>query len=290
MGRQLLLGAHLSIAGGLCHALRAARRHRFPTLAMFVRNQRQWAAPPLEEAEVREFRELRRSLGISPVVAHGSYLLNLCGEREVRRRSIAALAEDLTRCVRLGIDHLVFHPGSRADSAEGVRLVAAGLDEVLARAPDGQTSVLLETTSGAGRTLGGTFEQLAAVLGLSRRPDRLGVCLDTCHVFAAGWDIRSAGGYEAMMTRLDATVGLSRLKAVHVNDSRGDLGSRRDRHEHIGKGKIGLGGFVHFLCDRRLARVPLILETPKGQDPRGRDWDSVNANVLRRLARRTGGT
>ena len=316
----MLLGAHLSIAGGLCEALRAARKYRFETLALFVRNQRQWAAPPLAHEAAEEFRSLRRRLGIGPVVAHGSYLLNLAGEPTVRRKSLAALAEDLRRCGRLGIEYLVIHPGSRADAGEGMRLIAEGLREALAAATaaaspapeaaaaSGATApagcagpaILLETTSGAGHSIGGRFEELAEILALAGAPagpdarrvgageagaPRLGVCLDTCHVFAAGYDLRTPHAYAQTMARLDAAVGLWRLKAVHLNDSLGDLGSRLDRHAHIGKGRLGLAAFANLVRDERLAGVPLLLETPKGKDRRGRDWDRVNAGAIRRLAR-----
>ena len=281
----MLLGAHLSIAGGLHEALRAARRYRFNTLGLFVRNQRQWACPPLSEQAVLAFRSLRRRLGIAPVVAHGSYLLNLCGRPLVRRKSIAALAEDRRRCGRLGIEYLVIHPGSHADAGEGGRLIAEGLRHVLDASAGAGTAVLLETTAGAGHSIGGRFEELAEALERAASPGLLGVCLDTCHVFAAGYDIRTPQAYARTMSRFDAVIGLSRLKAVHLNDSRGELGSRLDRHEHIGKGRIGLEGFAHFLHDPRMERIPLILETPKGKDPRGRDWDRVNAGAIRRLHR-----
>jgi len=295
----MLLGSHLSIAGGLHNALVAARKYRFDTVALFVRNQRQWACPPLEDDEVARFRALRKKLGISPVIAHGPYLLNLAGGEAVRGKSIEGLVEDLRRCERLGIDYLVFHPGSNPDRGEGVRLIADGLNRVmrLSAAPAlpaeavlsavsgqrGGTVILLETTAGAGHAIGGRFEELAEILALVERPQRFGVCLDTCHVFAAGYDIRDPRAYAETIARFDAVVGLPRLKAVHLNDSLGDLGSRLDRHAHIGKGKIGLAGLANLVRDPRFAKVPLILETPKGKDPRGRDWDRVNARIIRGL-------
>jgi deoxyribonuclease IV len=346
---SMLLGAHLSIAGGLCEALRAARRYRFAALALFLRNHRQWAAPPLSEEAAEEFRALRRKLGVGPVAAHGSYLSNLAGSPAVRRKSVDSLAEDRRRCGRLGIEYLVIHPGSHADAAEGVRLIAEGLREVLGVSGEAATMILLETTAGAGHSIGGRFEELAEVLaraegsaqadnlsaaandrprlqpGYSAAPPpnplpaprgggkgrgapetpaeagachtsvagqrplpvhgRLGVCLDTCHVFAAGYDLRTPRAYAETMALFDAVIGLSRLRAVHLNDSLGRLGSRLDRHAHIGKGRIGLEGFGNLVRDPRLAGVPLILETPKGKDRRGRDWDRLNADAIRRLAR-----
>jgi deoxyribonuclease-4 len=279
------LGAHLSIAGGLHEALVRASRYGFDTVALFVRNQLQWRSPPLGEQAVRAFRRTRRRLGIGPVVAHGSYLLNLAGSHEVRRRSVAALGDDLDRCGRLGIEYLVFHPGSHGDPALGIALIAEALNETMARCRRRRPKILLETTAGAGNTIGRSFEQLAAVLGRLERPRRFGVCLDTCHVFAAGYDVRSRRAYRRTMARFDRIIGLDRLMAIHLNDSRGKLASRLDRHAHIGHGQIGLRGFANFVVDRRLAAVPMLLETPKQRDEKtGRDWDEINAEALRRLA------
>ena len=282
----MLLGSHLSIVGGVDRALIAAGRYGFRTVGLFVRNQLQWRVPPLSDETVTAFRRTRRRLGIGPVVAHGSYLVNLAGRYALRRKSIAATLADLTACGRLGIEYLVLHPGSRPNAEEGVRLIAEAIDEIFARLPRRRCKLLLETTAGAGNGLGGTFEQLAAILGRLRRPGRVGVCLDTCHVFAAGYDLRTAAAYRETMTHFDRTVGLERLRAIHLNDSLGALGSRRDRHEHVGRGKIGLRGFGHVVNDPRLADIPMILETPKGKDRRGRDWDDVNAETIRKLVRR----
>ena len=285
----MLLGSHLSVAGGLEKALEAAHRFRFNTLALFVRNQRQWRCPPLAEAVVTKFHRLRDRLGIGPVVAHGSYLLNLAGSPEVRGKSIRAIREDLDRCNRLGIEYLVIHPGSNRQAEDGIRVIADGLNEIAASEDShwGRMAcrLLLETTAGAGNSIGGRFEQLAAILSLLHRPERFGVCLDACHAFAAGYDIRTPQAYAKTMALLDRTVGLPCLRAIHLSDCRGGLGGHLDRHEHIGKGRIGRMGFANFVNDPRLDRVPMILETPKGEDSRGRDWDLINANVLRRLRR-----
>jgi len=282
----MLLGAHMSIHGGLHNALTAAAGCGFGAVAMFVRNQVQWRVPPLSDEAVATFRRTRRRLGLSPVVAHGSYLVNLAGLRDVRRKSIRATRADLARCGRLGIEQLVLHPGSRADADEGIRLIAAGVNDALDAAACRRPKLLLETTAGSGNCIGRTFEQLAAILASVRRPRRVGVCLDTCHVFAAGYDIRSPRAYRETMAHFDRVIGLERLWAIHLNDSKRDLGSRVDRHEHIGRGQIGERGFANFVRDGRLAAVPMILETPKGTDGAGRDWDAVNAETLRRLARR----
>lgn len=279
----MLIGAHLSIAGGIQRALVSADEYGFETVALFVRNQRQWRAPPLTDGVVRRFKRIRRRLGIRPVVAHGSYLVNLAGRREVRRKSLTAMAEEMDRCGRLGIEYLVMHPGANASAEAGIELIAGGLNELTASCRRRRPMVLLETTAGAGASIGATFEQLADILARLGRPKRFGVCLDTCHIFAAGYDIRTPACYRKTMAAFDRAIGLDRLLAIHVNDSVAPLGSRRDRHAHIGQGLIGLRGFANFVRDRRLAGVPMILETPKGIDRAGRDWDAVNADALRAM-------
>ena len=287
----MLLGSHLSVAGGLHKALVAAHGYGFDCVAVFVRNQVQWARSALTDAAVRTFRQTRRRLGIGPVIAHGSYLVNLAGRYAVRRKSIAATRHDLGRCDRLGIEYLVVHPGSRESTAEGTRLIAEALASIVsADRPRGcrgaRPKILLETTAGQGNCIGHTFEQLAEILAAVRPRGRFGVCLDTCHLFAAGYDIRTAREYEKTMARLDRTIGLENVLAVHLNDSVGDLGSRIDRHAHIGRGKIRRKGFANLVGDPRFAGVPMILETPKGTDESGRDFDEINARRVRRLARR----
>ena len=282
----MLLGSHLSIAGGPVNALLSAERYGFRTVAMFVRNQRQWKAPRLGDEAVAEFRRVRRRLGIRPIVAHGSYLVNLAGRAALRRKSITAVREDLDRCGRLGIEYLVLHPGSRDNPAAGIALIADGLNRILDACRHRRPKILLETTSACGRSIGGTFEQLAGILAKVRRPRRVGVCLDTCHVFAAGYDIRTASAWWQTRDQLDAAVGLKRVLAIHLNDSLRPLGSGVDRHAHIGRGEIGRKGFAAIISDPHLAAVPMILETPKGTDDKGLDWDEINAKTLRRLARK----
>lgn len=282
----MLLGSHLSIAGGVDRALDRAHEYGFASLAMFVRNQRQWAARPLEERTVQGFRRKRRRLGIGPILAHGSYLVNLAARGTLRQRSIAATAEELDRCRRLGIDYYVIHPGSCADRRVGIRRIAEALNQLVTASTSSGPTVLLESTAGAGHTIGGAFEELAAILDLLAPSERFGACLDTCHVFAAGYDLRTPRAYERTMARLDRVIGLERLRAVHLNDCVYSLGSRLDRHAHIGRGKIGQEGFACFVNDPRLAAVPGILETPKGFNKRGRPWDLINAAVLRSLVRR----
>ena len=276
----MLLGSHLSISGGPHNALLRASEYGFGTCAMFVRNQQQWKTPPLTDEQAALFRRTRCKLGIGPVVAHGSYLVNLAGLYAVRRKSLVAMAEEFDRCGRLGIEYLVIHPGSRPDKPAGMRKIAEGINRVLAASPHRRPKLLLETTAGQGNSIGGTFEQLAGILALIDRPRRVGVCLDTCHVYAAGYDIRTPEAYAETMARFDRIIGLGKLLAIHLNDSRGELGSHLDRHRHVGEGEIGLAGFANFVRDPRLAEVPMILETPKGEDERGRDFDDLNAAAL----------
>lgn len=276
----------MSIAGGLQHAFEAGVRVGCDCLQIFVRNQRQWRASQLTDEQVAAFEAAKRETGLDPVVAHASYLLNLASpDRAMRKKSIHGMIDELGRCEAIGVSALVFHPGSHLDDTmeAGIRRIAHSLDEVHRRCPGYRTMILLETTAGQGTAIGYRFEQLAAILDQVRESDRIGVCLDTCHLFAAGYDFRTAAKYAAMIDELDRVIGLSRVKCIHVNDSKRMLGSRVDRHEHIGKGKIGKRGFAHFLNDPRFASVPMILETPKGKDGRGTNLDTVNLKRLRAL-------
>ncbi len=283
----MLIGSHLSIAGGMHHALLQAAGYGFRSVALFVRNQRQWRAPPLDGAAVRTFHAVREETGIGPVVAHGSYLVNLAGEPATRKQSIAATAADLRRCERLGIEHLVVHPGSHPDTAAGIGMIAAGLNAAVAAAGNTGPRILLETTAGQGNCIGHRFEHLAAILARLAKPDRFGACLDTAHVFAAGYDIRTKAGWDRTLRAFENTVGTRRLRALHCNDTPCPLGARKDRHAHLGAGRIGVAGFRAIVNDPRLRGRPCILETPKGTAPDGRDWDEINATFLQDLDERT---
>ena len=288
----------MSIAGGVHNALILARQHGFDTTAMFVRNQRQWNAPPLTDEAAKLFRDTRAEMKISPVVAHASYLVNLAGSGAVREQSIRALLDEYCRCIRLGIEYLVFHPGAHASADEGPELIAAALELIIEASHDALraqgysaqpgpgTMILLETSAGQGSSLCCGFEQLGAVLRRLAKPERFGVCVDTCHIFAAGYDIRTPATYEHTMAEFDRTVGLQHVRAIHLNDSVKDLGSRVDRHAHIGHGKIGLAGFANFVNDPRLAPLPMLLETPKENAPDGREWDDVNAEAILSLVKK----
>ena len=283
------LGSHMSIAGGLDQAPLRGRQAGCDTIQVFTKSNRQWGARPLSDREVEAFKANLAATGIGPVVAHDCYLLNLAAPRAALwRKSVAAFRVELERAERLGIPYLVTHPGAHLGrgEADGIARVAEALNLLHAALPSARVQVLLETTAGQGSSLGYRFEQLAAILAGVERADRLGVCLDTCHVFAAGYDIRSAEGYRRTLWELDACVGLRRLKAIHLNDSVQGLGSRVDRHAHIGVGRLGLEAFRLILNDRRLRRVPMVLETPKDDDfVRA---DRRNLGRLRRLIRRSG--
>ena len=281
-------GAHMSVAGGIHNAFEAGARVACESLQIFVKNQRQWSAPPLDPAAIEACREAATRTGLTPVVAHASYLLNLASpDAAQRKRSIDALLDELGRCEMLGVDHLVFHPGSTMGDTvpASLKRVAKGLDEVRKRAPGDHTMILIECTAGAGNTVGRSFEELAGILDGLRRPERVGLCLDTCHLFAAGYDFRKEDAYQEMVARLDSLIGTERVRCIHVNDSKGEAGSHLDRHEHIGKGRIGKAGFAHFVNDPRFASLPMILETPKGKDGRGTDLDKVNLKRLRAMLR-----
>ena len=285
-------GAHMTIAGGLTTAIEQALRFRCRTLQVFVKNQQQWSAPPLTDEQVQAWRSALAATDLHPVVAHDSYLINLASADEALwRRSCNALAEEFDRCQRLGIDYLVTHPGAHKGAGErfGIERIVAALDRLGGEQPAGPTRLLLETTAGQGTSLGHRFEQIAEMIGRAPRPERLGVCLDTCHVFAAGYDLRSAAQVAATLDEFNRVVGLGRLCAIHLNDSKRELGSRVDRHEHVGLGRIGSRGLAAVVRQRRLAHLPMILETPKGvQEQTGREWDAVNLAKLRGFLRRGG--
>ena len=286
---QQRFGAHLSIAGGMHHALAAALRLRCDTVQVFVKNQRQWRAAPLDPEDVVIWHRLRATAGFGPVVAHATYLVNLASaDRRLYVRSRDTFAEELQRCQTLGIRYLVVHPGSAVGSspARGISRVAAALNTIFDRYPDLEPMPLLETTAGQGAVLGRSFDELAEIIRRVEQPHRVGVCVDTCHVFAAGYDIRVPAQYDAMISEAAQTVGLERIRCWHVNDSQGDCGSHLDRHTHIGQGRLGNAAFRNLLGDARFFDVPMILETPKGTDAAGRDYDRLNLRRLRSIARR----
>jgi deoxyribonuclease-4 len=286
------LGAHLSIAGGLPRAVDRAQATKCQALQIFTKSVGQWRARPLPDDEVALFRKRVRESGIAPVVAHNSYLINIAAAEPVlRARSIDSLAEELDRADRLDLHGLVMHPGSYTSGteAEGLRLIASALGEILAARPRSKVKVLLEHTAGQGTNLGHRFEHIAAIIETLRGSRRIGVCLDTCHLLTAGYDICSPEGYEQTFRDFDRIVGLDRLAVFHMNDSKRPCGSRVDRHEHIGKGCLGLEPFRRIVNDPRFRDLPMLLETPKLETPESRrrsdadPWDMRNLRTLRKL-------
>ncbi len=287
--RPQTFGAHMSIAGGLHRAIERGLDAGCDCLQIFVKNQRQWSAKPLEEDVVRLWKASAQKAGMSHVVAHASYLVNLASaDTVIWEKSVVALTDELERCEALGVPQLVFHPGAHGQATlkEGIGRIAKGIDEIHERTRGLKASLLLETTAGQGSAIGHRFEHLADILEAVRATARLGVCVDTCHIFAAGYALSPLRAYAATIQEFEHVVGAEWVKCIHVNDSKRDLGSRVDRHEHIGEGHIGLEGFRNLVNDARFLGVPKILETPKGTNTNGRDLDIVNLERLRRLVRR----
>jgi deoxyribonuclease-4 len=280
-----MFGSHLSIAGGMHNALLKAEELGCETVQVFTKNQQQWKCSPLNDEAVGSWRSHCDRLKFEHTVSHDSYLINLASpDAALRRKSIELFVEELSRCGTLGIPYLVTHPGAHMGEGEeiGLRRVAQSLDEVHAMVGKAKVITCLEITAGQGSSLGYKLEHLAEIICQVKAPERLGVCLDTAHLFAAGYDFRGRK-YAGFCREVERTVGLKRIKVLHLNDSKKDLGSRVDRHEHIGRGKIGLEGFRPIVRDKRFAKVPKILETAKEKDEQGREWDMVNLEVLRSL-------
>lgn len=282
-----LLGAHQSISGGLHLAFARIARVGGESLQIFTANQRQWRAKPLTAEDIRLFRQAWQEHGAMPVAAHASYLINLAAnESAMVEKSLTAFAEELRRCQALGIELVVIHPGSHGGRGieAGLQAVGRNLEQVLIRsgALDSPLKILLETTAGQGTSLGSRFEELGWLLRHSRYPEHLGVCVDTCHIFAAGYDLRSEEAYRHSMEALQHHIGLAQIHLIHLNDSQKDCGSRVDRHAHIGEGRIGPEGFAHLLNDPRFHHLPMTLETDKGDDLAE---DVVNLHRLRALIR-----
>jgi deoxyribonuclease-4 len=283
-----LLGAHMSIAGGYYKAVDAAAEHGMDVVQLFTKNNTQWRAKAIEDAEAEQFAAALRERKIAHPLSHSSYLINLASpDAALRAKSVEGMVIELERAERLGIPYVVVHPGAHttASQEEGIANVAESLNAIHALLPNCRAQVLLEITAGQGSCLGHRFEHLSEILQQTREAERVGVCFDTCHAFAAGYDLRDPKIYKAMWREFDELLGLDRLKAIHLNDSKRELGSRIDRHEHIGRGQIGAAGFQLLLRDRRLRDVPMYLETPKGTE-KGETWDAINLRTLRELARK----
>jgi deoxyribonuclease-4 len=278
-----LLGAHMSIAGGHALAIDRATTFEMTACQIFTKNANQWVAKPIAPEAADGFRARVAESDVAFVVAHDSYLINLATPDDTLwERSAAAFRDELERCALLGVPCLVTHPGAHMGSGveEGVRRVAEALNRLFDELPDANVTVLLETTAGQGTTLGRNFEELAGILELVEDQDRVAVCFDTCHVFAAGYDIRDEVTYTETMQAFDDVIGLARLRVFHLNDSKKGLGSHVDRHAHIGEGELGSEAFRLLLNDARFADLPGILETPKDDDEEG---DRRNMATLRGL-------
>lgn len=284
LNHEPLLGAHESIAGGIHRAFERGESVGCRTLQVFTKNNNQWHGKPLTDDDVANYKNAQSKSNIAPVVAHDSYLINLCAvDNAILLKSREAFVDELKRCEMLGIPYLNFHPGSHIGKGEeeGIKLIIESLNIAHEQTKDFRVLSVLETTAGQGTAIGYRFEHLRKIIDGVEEPERMAVCIDTCHIFAAGYDISNEVGYERTMQEFDDVIGLKRLVAFHVNDSKKPLGSRVDRHEHIGKGTIGLDGFRFLMQDSRLIHIPKILETQKSEDL---EEDRMNLSVLKRLA------
>jgi deoxyribonuclease-4 len=284
-----MFGSHLSISGGLWKAADAAKGYGMETVQVFTKNQQQWNTKPLSEDEIQLWK--KHIAGLHKPVSHDSYLINLASpdvaENGVYRKSLNLFAEEIRRCELLGIEYLVTHPGSHLGQGEevGLKRVAEGLDAAYEMSGGKKTIVCLEITAGQGTSLGFKLEHLAKIIELSKVSDKLGVCLDTAHLFAAGYDFRGSK-YAGFIKDVDKIIGKKRVKVLHLNDSKKDLGSHVDRHDHVGLGKIGDEGFVGWVNDPDFVNIPKILETPKeGLTADGKEWDVANLEKLKSLIR-----
>jgi len=271
----VLIGAHMSVAGGLHLAFERAAKVGCSAMQIFTRNERQWQSRPLNEAEVELWQKARSTSQVGTILSHDSYLINLASPQEEGwEKSLNAFKDEMQRCSILEIPYLVTHAGSHIGSGEEFALqrVADALNRVIDEFDESgipgieQVTVLLETTAGQGSAIGYRFEHWGAIFEKLKRPERVGVCFDTCHVFASGYDLTTPEGYEATMAQFQRYIGLEKLKAFHMNDSKKGLGSRVDRHEHIGQGAMGLEPFRFIMNDARLTEIPKVLETPKGAE------------------------
>ncbi|MCX8057374.1 MAG: deoxyribonuclease IV [Ignavibacteria bacterium] len=282
---KILLGAHMSIAGGVDKAVERAAKIGCTTFQLFTKNSNQWKATPLNDNVIQNYKRLIKLTKLQPVIAHDSYLINLCAkDKSILKKSRDAFIDELLRCEILGINYLNFHPGSHMGTGEddGIKLVAESLNIIHEKTKGLKVKSMIETTAGQGTSIGYRFEQIRKIIDLVEDKKRLAVCVDTCHIFAAGYDFRTEKSYLKTFEEFDQIIGLKYLKAFHLNDSKKGLGERVDRHEHIGKGKIGLNGFRFIMNDERFQNIPKILETPKGEDMKE---DIINMRKLKSLVK-----
>lgn len=276
------IGVHLSIAGGMHRAFEHAKELKISALQIFLKNTNQWHGKPYAEADIHKFREAMEGAPDLAVFAHSGYLINLAGVGETYKKSIQALLDELHRAELLGIEYLVLHPGNHGnrEREEGIERIADSLNLVFKHHP--ATKILLENTAGQGTSIGCQFEELRAIIDRLSHKNMVGICLDTCHTFAAGYDISRKQNYDTVISDLDDIIGVDRIKLIHVNDSQRECGCRVDRHEHIGKGFIGTAGFRLLVNDERLKNIPMVLETPKSDDDTA---DKANLKKIRSLMR-----
>lgn len=284
--RELLLGAHVSIAGGIEKALIRGEQLGCRTVQIFTKNANRWQERSFRQAELDLYRDIKNRTGIEPVIAHNSYLVNLATiGAELYKKSINAMVQELERCEMLGVRYLVVHPGSHQGSGEerGIEKIVHALNEIHEVTKGFNVAIALEMTAGQGTSLGHRLEQIALIMNRVEESPRLAFCLDTCHSFAAGYEMRSQADYDRFIRDIDGTIGLERLKVIHLNDSKGDCGSRVDRHEDIGKGKIGDEPFRWIMNDERLKDIPKIIETPGLGKIKDYRKDEQNLNLLRSM-------
>jgi deoxyribonuclease IV len=275
-----IVGVHLSISGGLYNALDQAEELGIQAVQIFLKNSNQWVTKPYTADDISRFKEARARMPKIHIFAHSGYLINLAGEGDTLRKSLDALDDELSRASQLGIEYLILHPGSHGGRGleTGIQQVADSLNKVLNNKR--QTMILLETTAGQGTSIGHRFEHLSAIIDGVSYKNKLGICLDTCHIFAAGYDFTEMKKFNSVFRDFDDIIGLEKLRLIHINDSKRECGSRVDRHEHIGKGRIGTAGFRLLMNSVKLKKVPFILETPKFND---NEADRKNLKTLRRL-------
>lgn len=281
-----MFGSHLSVAGGMHNALNEAHELKMACVQVFTKNQRQWTVKPLTEDQITQWDDARKDTGITDIVSHDSYLINLANPDKAKRdKSVALFREELLRCEQLGIPYLVTHPGAHLGEGEdaGIKLYCKTLSQIHKDLPGLKVTTCLETTAGQGTCLGWKLEHLQQMLSDTKESGRLGVCVDTAHLIAAGYDLTSQAGAQGVVEQLADTVTLDRIKVMHLNDSKIPLGKRVDRHEHIGHGTIAKSAFAWLLSEPALMQVPKILETAKTHHPDGMPWDVVNIKTLKRL-------
>jgi len=277
-GDNMIIGGHMSISGGFREAPERANKIGLNSMQVFTKNQRQWIAKPLDMDDVKEYKENMKKFGIKITVAHASYLINLAAPADENfKKSVDSMVHELERCDALDIPYLIFHPGAHMGKGEdyGLKRIVQGLDEIISRF-NGKAKITIETTAGQGSNLGYKFEQIQYMIENVSDKDRVRVCMDTCHIFAAGYELRSRNGYEKTMEEFENTIGFKNLVAVHLNDSEKALGSRVDRHAQIGYGYIGRQGMKNILFDKRFQEIPLILETPGGEELYPQDLRIIN--------------